>query len=263
MQLTIGHLYPDLLNIYGDRGNIICLVNRCRWRGIKVKVINISIGDLLKPKTHDLFFGGGGQDRQQMIVAKDLQTKAKVLREEANRGVPMLTVCGTYQLFGQYFKAEDATVIPGISIFDAYTIASPQRKIGNIVVEMSQTIINHTAYTSNPNLVGFENHWGSTYINKNSKLEIRNSKFSTFPLGKVIKGFGNNGKDKTEGAIYNNVFGSYLHGSLLPKNPHFADLLIRLALEMKYKTSIALKSLNDSLEWQAHTAATARAYKTG
>jgi len=241
MNLNIAHLYPNLLNIYGDRGNIICLKNRCQWRGIKVKVTSVSINDKLITNSHDLYFGGGGQDRQQMIVADDLQKKKKTLKQEADRGVPMLTVCGTYQLFGHYFKAEDGTKIPGISIFDAYTIASHQRKIGNIVVN-----VNDQWSMVNGQIVGFENHSGNTFLSN-----------VTLPLGKVLKGFGNNGKDKTEGAIYKNVFGSYLHGPLLPKNPHFADLLIKKALEVKYKKKITLKPLDDTLEWQAHkTAAT-------
>lgn len=237
MNLTIAHLYPDLLNIYGDRGNIICLKKRCQTRKIKVKVVKISINNLLKPQTYDLFFGGGGQDRQQLIVAKDLQKKKKVLKQEADRGVPMLTICGTYQLFGHYFKTHTGIKIPGISIFNAYTLASHQRKIGNLTIK---------THLLNPQtLVGFENHSGNTFINLSSASK---------PLAKVIKGFGNNGQDKTEGAVFKNVLGTYLHGPILPKNPHLADLLIKLALEVKYQKKISLKPLDDSLEWQAHKA---------
>lgn len=249
MELIIAHLYPDLLNIYGDRGNIICLTNRCLWRGIKVKVVNLSLNNQLELKKYDLFFGGGGQDRQQLIVAKDLQTKAKILKAEANRGVPMLTICGTYQLFGHYFKTSDGIKIPGISIFDAHTIASQQRKIGNTVVQLNKLL--NTKYSIlNTKLVGFENHSGNTFI-KNVK---------TYPLGQIIKGSGNNGEDKTEGAVYKNVFGTYLHGPILPKNPHFADLLIKLALEIKYQKKTYLKPLDDKIEWQAHHQAIKRAY---
>jgi len=270
MELTIAHLYPDLLNIYGDRGNIICLTNRCLWRGIGVKVINLSVDDPLEAKKYDLFFGGGGQDRQQLIVAKDLQKKAAVLRQEANRGVPMLTICGTYQLFGHYFKTSDGIKIPGISIFDAYTIASNQRKIGNIVIRLNKLL--NTKYSIlNTKLVGFENHSGNTFINtintKNTKSNTQGVKIipprrwltlDTSFLGTIIKGFGNNGKDETEGAVYKNVFGTYLHGPLLPKNPHFADLLIKLALEIKYKEKVVLRPLDDNLEWQAHREAIKR-----
>ena len=252
MKINICHLYPNLLNIYGDRGNIICLKNRCQWRGIKVYITPISINDKLIPNKFDLFFGGGGQDRQQLIVAGDLQKKNKVLKKEADRGVPMLTICGTYQLFGHYFKTHEGIKIPGISIFDAYTIASSKRKIGNILIKLSSSTINHQPLIINHQLVGFENHSGNTYINAISPQNT--PKTSTIPLGKVIKGFGNNGKDKTEGAVYKNVFGCYLHGPLLPKNPHFADMLIKKALEVKYKKEVKLKPLDDSLEWQTHKA---------
>ena len=253
MFLKIAHLYPKLLNIYGDRGNIICLKKRCQWRGIEVKVTEVSLDYQLKAGEFDLFFGGGGQDRQQLIVAKDLQKKAKVLKQEALRGVPMLTVCGTYQLFGHFFKTNAGCKIPGISIFDAYTVSSHQRKIGNIVIKLNpliaQSLSNPITFNRSvtQNLVGFENHIGNTFLSQ-----------GTLPLGKVIKGFGNNGQDKTEGAIFKNVLGAYLHGSLLPKNPHLADWLIKKALEIKYKKPIILKSLDDSLEWQAHKAATKR-----
>jgi CobQ-like glutamine amidotransferase family enzyme len=246
MLLNICHLYPDLLNIYGDRGNIICLLNRCQWRGIKVKISNISLNDQLKPKKYDLFFGGGGQDRQQLLVSQDLQKKKKALKQEADRGAPILTVCGTYQLFGHYFKAHDKTKIPGISIFDAYTIASNIRKMGNIVVKINPKNLK-LSHSKTLSLVGFENHWGNTFLNK------------TAPLGKVIKGGGNNSEDKTEGAVYKNVIGTYLHGPILPKNPHLADWLIKKALEVKYGRKTTLKPLNDSLEWQAHQKAVKRA----
>ncbi|GAG33599.1 unnamed protein product, partial [marine sediment metagenome] len=214
------------------------------------------------------FFGGGGQDRQQLIVAQDLQKKAQVLKQEADSGVPMLTICGTYQLFGHYFKTHEGTKIQGISIFDAYTIASHKRKIGNIIIKLNSSLCSRF-HVLNTNLVGFENHSGNTFIeNLSSSSERGPAKCgdssdggtteinsATFPLGKVIKGFGNNGKDKTEGAVYKNVFGCYLHGSLLPKNPHFADLLIKKALEVKYKKKIELKPLDDSLEWQTHKTA--------
>ncbi|MFC1711974.1 type 1 glutamine amidotransferase [Patescibacteria group bacterium] len=246
MQLNIGYLYPKLLNIYGDRGNIIALKKRCQWRGIVVKVIPINIKDNIKSKQYDLFFGGGGQDQQQLVVANDLQTKKQVLKKEADRGIPMLTICGTYQLFGHYFKTHEQTKIPGISIFNTYTVASKVRKIGNITVSLNENIKNKYEL-KNSTLVGFENHSGNTFIEK--REEVKNP---TLPLGRVIKGFGNNGQDKAEGAVYKNIFGCYLHGPLLPKNPHFADLLIKLALEGKYKKKINLKPLADNLEWQAH-----------
>ncbi len=250
MELIIGHLYPDLLNIYSDMGNIICLSQRCHWRGIKVTIKAISLKQKLEWQKYDLLFGGGGQDRQQLIVSQDLQTKALALREAAQSNLPMLTTCGSYQLFGHYFKTAKGIKIPGISIFDAYTIASQQRQIGNIVIKLNnpqkfQSFSNNSLKQTT--LVGFENHSGKTYLSKTSR--------KTQTLGQVIKGFGNNGEDGTEGAIYKNVVGTYLHGPVLPKNPHLADWLIKTALERKYQRSIKLQALDDQLEWQAHQAA--------
>jgi len=246
MKIIIGHLYPDLLNIYGDRGNIICLKKRSQWRNIEIKIINLSLNDQLNPNQCDLFFGGGGQDRQQAIIARDLQKKKSVLQQEADRGVPMLTICGSYQLFGHFFQTHKGKKIPGISIFNAYTVASYQRKIGNITIKA-----NNQSLPFSCQLVGFENHSGNTFIKKAGPNK-------TLPLGKVIKGFGNNGRDKTAGAVFKNVIGSYLHGPILPKNPQLADFLISQALETKYQRKINLKPLDDQLEYQAQQKALKR-----
>ena len=249
------------MNIYSDMGNIICLVRRCQWRGIKVEVEPVSIGQTLDWKKYDLFFGGGGQDRQQLIVSQDLQTKKKALKEAVDVGLPMLTTCGTYQLFGHYFKTHEGVKIPGISIFDAYTVASNLRKIGNIVIQFS--IFN---FQFSNKVVGFENHSGNTFIEKiknpSQGLVGLGPKQLTIPLGHVLKGFGNNGTDKTEGAIFKNCLGTYLHGPVLPKNPHLADWLIKTALERKYKKPIKLTPLDDILEWQAHECASQRTWET-
>lgn len=236
MKLTIGYLYGDLMNIYGDTGNIIALKKRAEWRGIEVIVKNISVGSKLKKGEVDLFFFGGGQDQQQNTVANDLKSKARVIKSEIERGVPLLSVCGGYQLLGEYFKPHNGSKLPGIGLFPAYTVAGENRMIGNIMVEsMFGT------------LVGFENHSGKTYLKKGA-----------LPLGMVKKGFGNNGKDKTEGCLYKNAIGCYMHGSLLPKNPKLADWLLKKALEVKYKKEINLEPLDDSLESQAHTTAVKR-----
>jgi CobQ-like glutamine amidotransferase family enzyme len=263
MDLRICHLYPDLMNIYGDRGNVLCLAKRCQWRGIKVAIEEISLGDKIDPRRFDLYFGGGGQDRQQIAVSHDLQgDKKKALKEATEMNVPMLAICGTYQLFGHYFKPFEGPRLLGIGIFDAYTVASKKRKIGNIVIQSS--IINRAAgiasgdarhQSSINTLVGFENHSGNTYITKNKD---QRPKTKTYPLSRVLVGFGNNGQDKTEGAVYKNAFGCYLHGSLLPKNPHFADYLIGLGLKRRYG-EVELKPLDDNLEWQAHKFAIKRA----
>lgn len=165
----------------------------------------------------------------------------------------MLTICGTYQLFGHYFKTHEGTKIPGISIFDAYTIASYKRKIGNIVIKVNPKTLK-LSHSKTLSLLGFENHSGNTYTKTITTPGVNTTK----ALGKVIKGFGNNGKDKTEGVVYKNVLGTYLHGPILPKNPHLADWLIKTALEIKYHQKVQLKPLDDLLEWQAHNQARKR-----
>lgn len=242
MKLTIGYLYGDLMNIYGDTGNIITLKKRAQWRGIEVEVKQISVKDKLKPGEVDIFFFGGGQDQSQSQVASDLESsgKGKIIKEEVERGVPLLSICGGYQLLGEYYQPHKGPKLPGIGLFPAYTVASDDRMIGNIVIKPS---IPYTLYPI-PLLVGFENHSGKTHLKENAQ-----------PLGRVVSGFGNNGGDKTEGCIYKNAIGCYMHGSLLPKNPELADWLIQKALEVKYGKTVELKPLDDSLESQAHIAA--------
>lgn len=223
------------MNIYGDQGNIDTLIFRAKQRNIQVNVINISLKDSLKEGNFDLLFAGGGQDQQQLIIQKDLQSRKSVLTKASQNNIPMLTICGSYQLFGHYFQPFQSKKLQGIGIFDAVTKASHQRKIGNLSIRLT-----HSISPLSDKLIGFENHSGNTYLHGNTQ-----------PLGKVINGFGNNGEDKTAGAIINNVIGCYLHGSLLPKNPHLADYLIQKALENKY-SNVKLKPLNDTLEWQAH-----------
>lgn len=244
MKLTLVHLYPKHMNIYGDQGNLLALIYRCRQRRIKLLVKPINPGDSLKPGCFDLLFAGGGQDRHQSIVAKDLIKRSKVIKQAVKNHIPMLTICGSYQLFGRYFQPFNGPKLKGIGIFDAYTVADRKRKIGNAVIRLTSKISDLTS-----NLVGFENHSGNTFLSG-----------TTLPLGQVIIGSGNNGQDHTEGAVVNQAFGCYLHGSLLPKNPHFADYLIHSALQNRYG-SVKLQPLNDQLEWQAHSAAVKRANK--
>src|SRR5579871_6013244 len=232
-QLTLGHLYPDQLNLYGDRGNILVLRQRCRWRGIDLQVRPLGVGDALTPDAYDLLFIGGGQDKEQAPVADDLrEIKAPGLRAAIEADMPVLAVCGGYQLLAHYYRPAVGPDMPGLGIFDAWTIHKGLRVarcIGNIVIEwQGQT------------LVGFENHGGRTYLG------------TAKPLGSVLAGHGNNSEDHTEGALYRNTFGTYLHGSLLPKNPHFADHLLLLALRRKYGPEVTLAPLDDTLEWRAH-----------
>lgn len=271
MNLTIGYLYPDLMNIYGDTGNIICLVKRGEWRGIKIQVKPITIGTPLKSKDVDLYFFGGGQDESQIAVVRDLERsdKGRVLKQDVEQGVPLLSICGGYQLLASYYKPslkgdtkarlsrspykpQNGPKLTGVGVFPAYTQAGEKRMIGDIVIQSSvfspqysdRLTTESEASLSTDYLVGFENHSGKTYLLEGGQ-----------PLGKVIKGFGNNGEDQTEGCIVNHAIGCYMHGSLLPKNSQLADWFIEKALEVKYGKEIKLKPLNDSLELKAQQAA--------
>ena len=236
--LRIGWLYPELMNIYGDRGNIIVLANRLKWRKIGVEILELGLNfDDKKLNDCDMFLMGGAQDKQQVEVAKDLFKKQKRIKEIIEGGVPGLYICGAYQFLGKYYKDAQGTIIKGLEIFDLYTEnpgENENRLIGNISLECS---------TLGSQLLGFENHGGRTYLGKDLK-----------PLGKVIKGFGNNGEDDTEGSIYKNSFGTYLHGPILPKNPALTDYLIEKALEIKYKEKIKLEKLDDTMEEKARIA---------
>lgn len=246
MELKICHLYPELMNIYGDRGNVIALSYRAKLHGIKVDIKNISLGEKINPKEFDFIFIGGGEDKQQQLVASDFQKiKGSALKEAADSGKVILGICGGYQLFGKYYKPAKGPELPGINLMDIYTVAGEKRMIGNVVIK---SIIESDLNL--PEIIGFENHSGKTYLGNNIK-----------PLGKVEIGFGNNGEDKTEGAIWKNVFGTYLHGSLLPKNPHLTDFLLQQAIKNKYK-DFQLKELptkENELEILAHKRAIERA----
>lgn len=239
LKISIAHLYPKLLNLYGDLGNIITLKKRCEWRGISVEVDEIGIEDRISE--HDFYFIGGGQDKQQQDVASELSSVKEFLTEERDKNAVFLGICGGYQLFGHYYQPFDGDKLIGLSLMDAYTVAGKKRFIGNVTVE--------TNFLNPKTLVGFENHSGLTYLQGDTK-----------PLGKLVIGNGNNGQDGFEGGRYKNVFGTYLHGSLLPKNPHFADYLIELALEKRYGEKIELEKLDDKLELETHKSLIGKAY---
>lgn len=241
LELTIAHLYPKLLNIYGDFGNIVAFKTRCELRGIKTNLVNINIDDDIDIDNIDFFFIGGGQDKQQIEVAHELQKRREQLVKARDLGKVFLSICGGYQLFGKYYQPHDAEKLMGIELLDAYTVAGNNRFIGNVTIESD--------FVEPKTLVGFENHSGLTYLEE-----------GTVPIGKVIVGNGNNGKDLYEGARKVNVFGTYLHGSLLPKNPHFTDYLIKLALNAKYGKEIELEELDSTLEFRAHNAVVGKAY---
>lgn len=235
-KLRVAHLYPKLMNIYGDRGNIMCLQRRCEQRGIEFEVDELTLGDAFRPDKTDLVFIGGAQDREQRRVAEDLrETKGDALREAVEAGVAVLAVCGGYQLMGRYYRTAAGEELPGLGLLDLWTEhpgPDAPRCIGNIVVEWH-----------GGTLVGFENHGGRTHLGESAK-----------PLGRVVAGYGNNGTDGGEGAIHGAVFGTYMHGSLLPKNPAFADHVIQTALWRKNK-DVALTEIDDRVEQEAHASA--------
>jgi CobQ-like glutamine amidotransferase family enzyme len=228
--LRICHLYARLLNIYGDRGNIITWTQRATWRGMSVEIRTPGLDENIDPDWADIYFIGGGQDKQQIAIAADLQKHAHTLKQATDNGAVILAVCGGYQLLGHYYKPHQGPELKGISLIDAYTVAGDRRMIGNVTVELSD----------GSTLVGFENHSGKTFLGND-----------TTPIGRVVKGNGNNGEDGFEGVHHKNIYGTYLHGSLLPKNPQFADQLIGYALARRYG-QIKLSALIDNEEVLAH-----------
>ena len=233
-KFTVGWLYADLMNIYGDRGNILTLVKRAEWRGLQTEVRELGRGPVDSLDDVDVFFFGGGQDREQALIYDDLREhKQEKLQKAVDNGAQVLAVCGGYQLLGAYYQTGDGEKYDGIGMIDVRTEAGKKRFIGDVVVESSLGDLQPRT------LVGFENHSGRTFLGANAK-----------PLGKVVQGHGNNGSDKTEGCVQGGVIGTYLHGSLLPKNPHLADHLIGAAL--RRRGDGALSRLDDSQELAAH-----------
>lgn len=254
-KVKLYHLYPDAMNLYGDLGNVLTLKKRSEWRGLEFEIVDVKLGDKVDWNDCDILFMGGGQDRGQKIICDDLVKRGAEIRDRVEEGMVALTICGGFQLFGQYFKTAEGTQIPGINVFDAVTVAGNKRLIGNVVIDIAHTSTEWASQyrfksmeTPHTTLVGFENHSGITQLGPKTK-----------PLGYVVRGFGNTGDGKYEGGYYKNAFGTYLHGSLLPKNPWFADHLIAAALMNRYGSPIPLERLDDTLEIAAHTAAIERA----
>jgi CobQ-like glutamine amidotransferase family enzyme len=213
VDLRIAHLYPDLMSIYGDRGNVLALAQRARWRAIDVEVRAYTAGMTFDADWPDLWFFGGGQDQGQDLVGADLAgANGEALKRSLANGAAALTVCGGYQLLGHEYLPENAPAIPGLGVLDVRTRAGNVRFVGNLVAETSDGV-----------LVGFENHSGRTYLGPKAK-----------PLATVVVGNGNNGEDKTEGAVQGKIVGTYSHGSCLPKNPWLADRLLTWALERRH-----------------------------
>ncbi|MBE7048749.1 MAG: glutamine amidotransferase [Ruminococcaceae bacterium] len=230
--LTIGHLFPDLLNLYGDRGNILTLQNRLLWRGFGVETVTFEKDTPLSFEGLDLVFLGGGSDREQLLVCQQLHRYREELAKFVESGGVLVAVCSGYQLLGRTFQSH-GEIIEGLSLLDIYTEEGENRFIGNVVIT--------TEIMGTPlQIVGFENHSGRTYIGNHA------------PFGQVISGSGNNGADGTCGVVYKNVLGTYLHGPLLPKNPQLADYLLQQAFMRKYGEPVGLISLHDRAEQEAH-----------
>lgn len=210
--LTILQLYPHDMNIYGDNGNLLVLQRRAQWHGYDTTIVSYNPGDTF-PERVDMIVGGGGQDSGQDKIQDDLLKIGPKLHELAKAGTPMLVICGLYQLFGNYFKTQDGHIIKGIGLLNIETVAGPERLIGNIITRSKEF----------GDIIGYENHSGQTFLGN-----------GVHPFGKVVRGAGNNGQDDYEGARYRHIIGSYLHGSLLPKNPAVADWLLEQAATKKY-----------------------------
>ncbi len=244
-KLTIGYLYPSVMCHYGDRGNLMCLTKRCEWRGIEVDVQHLERGDPVDSDAINLFLMGGGADSHQRLIAEDMvQVKGEAVTAAIDDGAAALMVCGGYQLWGEFYRAYDGTELPGLGMFPSYTIhraaeigsrlrsisdARDVRSVGNLAIEWEYGT-----------LIGFENHGGRTYLRPSAE-----------PLGRVLAGEGNNSQDGWEGCIYKNAIGTYLHGSVLPKNPALADHLIESALR-RDDPDFRLEPLDDDVERSAH-----------
>jgi lipid II isoglutaminyl synthase (glutamine-hydrolysing) len=244
MELRVLALYPEQMNIYADRGNIILLRRRCEWRGIGFSYAAAGPGDAVDPGAHDLLYVGGGQDRDQKAVAADMvATKREALAAAVENGAAVLAVCGGYQLLGHSYQLGEER-LPGLGLADLETVReSGPRLIGNVAIEADLGAGSRL-------IAGFENHGGRTYLGAGAQ-----------PLGRVVKGFGNNGEDGLEGVRRGNLIGTYLHGPLLPKNAWLADRLISLALEHRYGTRPELEPLDDRFELAAHESARSAALR--
>ena len=246
MKIVIGHLYPDYLNIYADRGNIAVLARRAAWRGHELDVRAVSVGQPVEPGEHDLLYVGGGQDREQALVADDLVAKADSVRAAVDDGAAVLAVCGGYQLMGRSYRDFHGVDLPGIGIFPLETVAGDTRMIGDVLLEceLEPGVVR--------TLAGFENHAGRTKLDPGAE-----------PLGRVVAGFGNDGESGFEGCRVGRAVGTYLHGPLLPRNPWFADWILAQALAHRLGEPPAFDPLPDDLEQQAHAVSASRARSRG
>jgi lipid II isoglutaminyl synthase (glutamine-hydrolysing) len=245
-KIVVGHLYPDYLNIYADRGNIAVLERRAAWRGIGFDYRTIGLGEPVRPGVHDLYYVGGGQDREQALVAPDLSAKGEALGEDVATGAAFLAVCGGYQLLGRFYRDRSGAELPGIGLLPHHTIAGERRMIGDVLLRCE--LEPGQAQT----LAGFENHAGRTYLDADAE-----------PLGRVLAGFGNNGEDGFEGSRVGSALGTYLHGPLLPRNPWLADWLIAKGLARRLGEVPVLDELSDDFESSAQRVSAERARSRG
>jgi CobQ-like glutamine amidotransferase family enzyme len=246
MKVVIGHLYPDYLNIYADRGNIAVFERRAAWRGIELEVEEIGPEDEVRAGAYDLLYIGGGQDREQALIAPDLAAKGESVKAAVEAGAALLAVCGGYQLLGQFYRDRSGAELPGVGLFPLHTVAGERRMIGDVLLECElEPGVRRT-------LAGFENHAGRTYLDDGAE-----------PLGRVAAGFGNDGESGFEGCRVGKALGTYLHGPLLPRNPWLADWLLAQALAHRLGEPPQLEELPDSLEAEAHAVSTARARERG
>ena len=245
-RIRVGHLYPDYLNIYADRGNIAVLERRAAWRGLRLDVTSIGVGDRLDAGAHDLLYVGGGQDREQALIAPDLAARREALSEAIEAGTPVLAVCGGYQLLGRSYRDQHGDEMPGAGVFPLYTVAGDRRMIGDVLLECELD------RGERRTLAGFENHAGRTYLDEGAEA-----------LGRVIAGFGNDGESGYEGCRVRNALGTYLHGPLLPRNAWLADWLLARAVERQTGELPRFEPLPDELERQAHAVSARRARERG
>ena len=233
--LKICHLYPEVLNLYGDRGNILCMKKRLEWRNINAEICELKLGQKADLTEFDLFFIGGGQDFEQEVLLNDLKSgKGDEIKAAVNDGKTFLCICGGYQMMGHYYETHEGVKCEFLGAVDFHTIGTETRMIGNYAYELLEE-------SGGSTVIGYENHSGRTYLASGIN-----------PLGKVVRGYGNNGEDSTEGVRFNNVFGTYSHGPVLPKNPKLCDYILETALERRYGEKIILDNLSDKMETQAH-----------
>ena len=245
MRITVAHLYPNYLNIYADRGNLAVLAERARRRGVEFAVRSVGPGDEM-PAEVDLYYVGGGQDREQALVAPDLAARGPALSEAVTDGAVVLAVCGGYQLLGRFYRDRAGHEQPGAGLFPLYTLAGERRMIGDVLVECE------LESGERRTVVGFENHAGRTILDDGAQ-----------PLGRVVAGFGNDGESGQEGCRVGNALGTYLHGPLLPRNPWLADWLLARAVNHRAGAMPHFDALPDVLEAEAHAVSSARARARG